>query len=107
MEPTTFTILGEPTRLRIVQALNQEAMPVGDLVAALDSTQPTISKHLKILRDAGFVSFRVDAQRRIYQLDATQFRNLDAWLEPYRQLWTKNLDALENFLDQQEKKNES
>lgn len=80
---------------------------MGDLVKALNSTQPTVSKHLKILREAGFVTFRIDAQRRIYQLDAAPFKNLEAWLEPYRQLWSKNLDALEDFLDQQEKNNEA
>jgi len=101
MEATTFTILAEPTRLRIVQALKKEGLPVGEIVEKLDSTQPTISKHLKILRDAGFVNFTVDAQRRIYQLEAAPFKDLDLWLEPYRQLWNRNLDALEGFLDGQ------
>ncbi|NKB33870.1 MAG: metalloregulator ArsR/SmtB family transcription factor [Pseudomonadales bacterium] len=102
MDSTAFTILGEPTRLRILSELRDEELHVGELVAKLDCTQPTISKHLKVLRDAGFVECRVDAQRRVYHLKQQPFKSLDDWLEPYRQLWNRNLDALENFLDQQE-----
>jgi DNA-binding transcriptional ArsR family regulator len=65
-------------------------------------SQPAVSKHLKVLRDAGFVTCRTAAQHRIYRIEATRFEALDAWLEPYRRLWTKHLDALERHLDSEE-----
>ena len=102
MDTTAFTILGEPTRLRILNELRQADLNVGELVERLDTTQPSVSKHLKVLRKAGFVDCRVDAQRRVYHLNPAPLEDIDRWLEPYRQLWTRNLDALENFLDQQE-----
>lgn len=102
MDSTAFTIIGEPTRLRILNELTRAELHVGELVAKLDCSQPTVSKHLKVLRDAGFVDCRVEAQRRVYRLRQQPFKSMDNWLEPYRQLWNRNLDALENFLDQQE-----
>ena len=99
MNAATFNVIGEPTRLRILAALRTEELGVNDLVEKLASSQPTISKHLKVLREAGFVSFRVDAQRRIYKLDDTPLQEIDSWLEPYRQRWNTSLDALETFLD--------
>lgn len=98
MDTAAFTILGEPTRLRILDQLRAGDCHVGDLVSRLGSTQPAISKHLKVLREAGFVECRVDAQRRIYRLKMKPFKDIDAWLQPYRWLWTKHLDALENYL---------
>ncbi len=102
MDTTFFTVLGEPTRLRILHELQDGDLNVGELVSRLDTSQPTVSKHLKVLRDAGFVASRVEAQRRIYQLEIQPFQRLDSWLEPYRRLWTRNLDALEDYLDSQE-----
>jgi DNA-binding transcriptional ArsR family regulator len=95
----TFAVLAEPTRRQILDRLCTSESSVGDLVAALDVSQPTMSKHLKVLRDSGFVSCRVDAQRRIYRVEAPPFERLDEWLEPYRRLWTRHLDALERHLD--------
>ena len=75
---------------------------VGALVDSLAVSQPTVSKHLKVLRDAGFVTSRVAAQQRIYELSPAPFEELDEWLEPYRRRWTRHLDALERHLDRQE-----
>jgi DNA-binding transcriptional ArsR family regulator len=72
---------------------------VNQLVDALSANQPTISKHLKVLREAGFVSRRGSAQRRIYQLEPRPFEKLETWLAPYRRLWNRHLDALERHLD--------
>ncbi len=99
MTADVFTVLAEPTRRQILDRLRTTDMSVGDLVDALGASQPTVSKHLKVLRDNGFVSCRVAAQQRIYRLDMTPFRALDGWLEPYRRLWTHHLDALERHLD--------
>jgi DNA-binding transcriptional ArsR family regulator len=101
MPADTFAVLAEPTRRRILDELRASESSVGDLVDALAVSQPTMSKHLKVLRDAGFVSCRVAAQRRIYQLETSPFERLDDWLEPYRRLWAHHLDALERHLDSQ------
>ncbi len=103
MNAHAFTILAEPTRLQILNELRGSECHVGQLIEALGLTQPMISKHLKVLRDAGFVRSRADAQRRIYRIESAPFQAFDEWLEPYRQLWTKHLDALERHLDEQEK----
>ena len=103
MNAHAFTVLAEPTRLQILNELRDSDRHVGHLIEALGLTQPMISKHLKVLRDAGFVRSRTDAQRRIYQIEPAPFQALDEWLEPYRQLWTKHLDALERHLDEREK----
>jgi len=94
-------VLAAPQRRRILAELARAASNVNQLVSALELNQPTISKHLKVLRESGFVSVRGDAQQRIYQLQAQPFAELDAWLEPYRRLWTRHLDALERHLDAQ------
>ena len=101
MNAAIFNVIGEPTRLRILAALQGSELGVSDLVAELGSTQPTVSKHLKVLRDAGFVNCRVDAQRRIYKIDNAPLKAIDSWLEPYRRQWQKSLDALETFLDEE------
>jgi DNA-binding transcriptional ArsR family regulator len=88
MPPHTFAVLAEPTRRQILDELCTSERSVGDLVDALSVSQPTMSKHLKVLRDAGFVSCRVAAQRRIYRIEAPPFERLDEWLDPYRRLWT-------------------
>jgi DNA-binding transcriptional ArsR family regulator len=98
----TFTVLAEPTRRRILDELLTAEHSVSELVEMLAVSQPTVSKHLKVLRGAGFVSSRTAAQRRIYQVEAAPFAALDEWLDPYRRLWTKHLDALERHLDDQE-----
>lgn len=94
-----FTVLAEPTRRRILDALRTSALSVNELVEALDVSQPTMSKHLKVLRQAGFVSCRTSAQHRIYRIEVRPLVELDAWLQPYRELWNRHLDALEQHLD--------
>ncbi|GAA0496058.1 transcriptional regulator [Paractinoplanes deccanensis] len=94
-----FVALAEPTRRRIVEVLRLRECTVSDLVAALAMSQPAVSKHLRVLREAGVVAVRTHAQQRIYRLDPAPFRELDAWLAPYRALWTHHLDALERHLD--------
>jgi DNA-binding transcriptional ArsR family regulator len=102
MADDAFAVLAEPTRRRILDRLCTAERSVGELVDALVVSQPTMSKHLKVLRDAGFVSCRVAAQQRIYRIEPDPFAALDAWLAPYRRLWTEHLDALERHLDNQE-----
>ena len=98
----TFTVLAEPTRRRILDELRTDERTVGALVDALEVSQPTMSKHLKVLRDVGLVSCRTAAQHRIYRLETRPLQGLDDWLAPYRRLWTSHLDALERHLDSQE-----
>lgn len=95
-----FSVLAEPNRRRILELLRVEERSVGDLVDALEVTQPTVSKHLKVLRDAGFVDVRVAAQRRVYRLRADPLLAVDAWLAPFRARWAHRLDALERHLDE-------
>lgn len=92
-------LLADPSRRRIVEALRAGERPVGDLVSALGLAQPSVSKHLKALRAAGVVTVRADAQRRLYRLRPEPLRELDAWLQPFRELWADRLDALERHLD--------
>jgi DNA-binding transcriptional ArsR family regulator len=94
-----LTALAEPTRRRIADALRVRERSVSDLVASLRMSQPAISKHLRVLREAGVVSVRTQAQQRIYRLEPGPFRELDAWLAPYRRMWTTHLDALQRHLD--------
>ena len=102
MTSEIFTVLAEPTRIKILNELRDCERSVGELVGALELSQPSVSKHLKVLRDAGFVSSRIAAQQRIYRIQSRPFRALDTWLEPYRRLWEKHLDALESHLDNKE-----
>ncbi|SNY55267.1 ArsR/SmtB family transcription factor [Paractinoplanes atraurantiacus] len=94
-----FAAIAEPTRRRIVEALRLRECTVSDLVGLLAMSQPAVSKHLRVLREAGVVAVRTRAQQRIYRLDPEPFRALDAWLAPYRSLWTDHLAALERHLD--------
>src|SRR5687767_3310075 len=94
-----FVALADENRRRLLAALQRAPMSVNELVAASGASQPTVSKQLKVLREAGFVSRRGSAQLRIYQLEQKPFDELEAWLEPYRRLWTKHLNALERYLD--------
>lgn len=102
MPVDAFTVLAEPTRRRILDELRRSDSSVSALVSALAVAQPAVSKHLKVLREAGFVSCRTAAQQRIYRIETGPFEALDGWLTPYRQLWTRHLDALERHLDTQE-----
>jgi len=95
----TFEVLAEPNRRRILDLVRDRERPVGELVDQLRLSQPAVSKHLRILREAGLVEVRVDAQRRMYRVNPLPLRDLDAWLAPYRKMWSGRLDALERHLD--------
>jgi len=97
--PTAFEVIAEPSRRRILDLLLTGERPVGDLVAGLAMSQPGVSRHLRVLRDAGLVSSRTDAQRRLYRINPGPLADLDAWLAPYRRLWTGRLDQLAAHLD--------
>jgi DNA-binding transcriptional ArsR family regulator len=97
-----LAVIAEPSRRRILDLLRVRECSVGELVQRLAMSQPAVSKHLTVLREAGVVSSRVAAQQRIYRLEPAAFRELDAWLAPYRTLWTTSLDALERHLDSKE-----
>jgi DNA-binding transcriptional ArsR family regulator len=94
-----FEVLVEPHRRRILDLLRAGEQTVGDLVAALGISQPGVSKHLRVLREAGLVEARVDAQRRLYRLRTEPLQEIDEWLAPYRAAWSGRLDALEAHLD--------
>lgn len=96
---TTFEVLAEPSRRAIMDLLLAGERPVGDLVSELRMSQPAVSRHLRVLRDAGLVRVRTDAQRRLYRIDAGPLRTVDEWLAPYRLLWAARLDALAEHLD--------
>ncbi len=97
---STFEVIAEPTRRRILDLLLDGERPVGDLVTELAMSQPAVSRHLRVLRDAGLVSSRTDAQRRLYQLDAAPLAAMDDWLQPYRRLWAARLGSLARHLDE-------
>ena len=94
-----FEVLAEPNRRRILDLLRQDDRSVGALVSELGMSQPGVSKHLRVLRDAGLVDVKVDGQRRVYRLQAAPLRQIDQWLAPYRGAWRDRLDALERHLD--------
>ena len=94
-----FEIIAEPNRRAILSLLILSQQSVGDIERQLRIPQPTVSKHLRVLRDAGFVEATVDAQRRLYRLKPEPLQQLDAWLVPFRQLWSARVDALELHLD--------
>jgi DNA-binding transcriptional ArsR family regulator len=94
-----FEVLAEPRRRAILDLLRRRPHLVGELTDELGISQPGVSKHLRVLREAGLVGVRVDAQRRWYELEVGPLRDLDAWLHPYRQLWDRALDDLEEHLD--------
>ena len=96
---TAFEVLAEPRRREILDLLRDGERLAGDLVGDLALSQPTVSKHLKVLREAGLVDVRKDAQRRWYRLRSEPLAEIDAWLAPYRRLWNDRLDALERHLD--------
>jgi DNA-binding transcriptional ArsR family regulator len=100
---STFAILAEPHRRAILGLLLASERSVGELERQLRLPQPSVSKHLRVLRDAGFVEARVEAQRRLYRLRPEPLMELDAWLMPFRRYWSKHVDALEKHLDRMEK----
>ncbi len=100
--PEVLTVLAEPHRRRILDVLRRGETSVGELVDELGSSQPLVSKHLRVLREAHLVDVRVAGQRRLYRLQPEPLAELDAWLEPYRQLWRASLDRLEAHLSEGE-----
>ena len=98
----TIEVLGEPSRLRILDALRAGEQPVHALVEQVSLSQPAVSKHLRVLRDAGLVVVRPDGQRRLYRIRVEPLVELDAWLEPYREMWRASLDRLEAHLAEPE-----
>src|ERR1700738_3065608 len=98
MDSVPFEVLAEPNRRRILDLLRVADLPVGDLVDQLTVSQPAVSKHLRVLREAGLVEVRSDAQRRIYRLRTEPLQAVDAWLTPYRHLWASRLALLGQHL---------
>ena len=95
---SVFDVLAEPNRRRILDLLAGTEQPVGELVARLELSQPAVSKHLRILREAGLVEVRSDAQRRLYRVQPEPLRAIDQWLTPYRRMWSERLDDLARHL---------
>jgi DNA-binding transcriptional ArsR family regulator len=104
MSAAALKALGEPHRVEILDLLRDGERPVGELVERLELSQPAVSKHLRVLKEAGLVEARVDAQRRLYRVRAEPLAELDDWLEPYRRLWEQRLDKLEDHLDRRRKR---
>ena len=96
---TAFEIIAEPNRRAILSLLVTSEQSVGAIERQLRMSQPTVSKHLRVLRDAGFVEFTVDAQRRVYRLTPEPLQEIDGWLDQFRRLWSTHVDALERYLD--------
>ncbi len=96
---SVFEIIAEPNRRAILGLLASSQQSVGEIERQLRMTQPTVSKHLRVLREAGFVESMVDAQRRLYQLKPERFQEVDAWLAQFRRFWSAHVDALERHLD--------
>jgi len=99
----SFEIIAEPHRRAILSLLVSSQQSVGEIERQLRMTQPTVSKHLRVLREAGFVESTVDAQRRLYRLKPEPFQELDAWLGRFRRFWSAHIDALERHLDRMER----
>jgi DNA-binding transcriptional ArsR family regulator len=100
---SSFTIVAEPSRRAILGLLLSSERSVGEIERELRLSQPSVSKHLRVLREAGFVESRVEAQRRLYRLKPEPLMELDEWLGPFRRFWSTHLDALERHLDSMEK----
>ena len=99
---SAFAVIAEPHRRAILIMLSSSERSVGELMNHLRLPQPSVSKHLKVLREGGFVESRVEAQRRVYRLNPKPFQEVDAWLAPFRRFWSKHVDALEQHLDKME-----
>jgi DNA-binding transcriptional ArsR family regulator len=96
---SSFAVVAEPNRRAILSLLLASERSVGEIESQLHLSQPSVSKHLRVLREAGFVDSRIEAQRRLYSLRPEPLMELDAWLSPFRRFWTKHVDALERHLD--------
>jgi len=96
---TVFTALADPTRVRILDLLCKHDRSVGELVQQFDLTQPAVSQHLKVLKEAGLVASRAQAQQRIYSINPKPLRELDSWLQKYRKFWAAKLHSVEDHLD--------
>lgn len=99
---TPFEAIAEPNRRRLLELLRAGELPAGDLVEATGLSQPGVSKHLKLLREAGLVSMRPDGQRRLYRLEPANLAPLEDWLRPFRQFWSTRLDALDDHLEKEQ-----
>ena len=99
---SVFEIIAEPNRRAILGLLLSSEQSVGEIERQLRMSQPTVSKHLRVLREAGFVEATVDAQRRVYRLKPEPIHELEAWLAPFRRFWSRHVDALERYLDRME-----
>ncbi len=97
---SVFDIIAEPNRRAILSLLIESPKSVGEIERELGMTQPTVSKHLRVLREAGYVEAAVDAQRRLYRLIPESLQELDSWLSPFRRFWSAHVDALERHLDE-------
>jgi DNA-binding transcriptional ArsR family regulator len=104
---SAFEIIAEPNRRAILSLLVSSQQSVGEIERQLRMPQPTVSKHLRVLRDAGFVESTVDAQRRLYRLKPEPFQEVDAWLAQFRRFWSSHVDALERHLDRMEQLDQS
>lgn len=99
---SSFAVLAEPNRRAILSMLSSSERSVGELMQQLRLPQPSVSKHLKVLREGGFVESRVEAQRRVYRLNPKPLQEVDEWLAPFRIFWSRHVDALEQHLDRME-----
>jgi DNA-binding transcriptional ArsR family regulator len=99
---SAFAILAEPNRRAMLSLLVTSERSVGELERQLGMPQPSVSKHLRVLREAGFVESRIDAQRRVYRLRPERLMEMDSWLAPFRRFWSAHVDALERHLDRME-----
>ncbi len=102
--PSAFAVLAEPSRRAILTLLANGELSVGDLEAALDLPQTSVSKHLRVLREAGLVEATIDAQRRVYRICPEPLQEVEAWMAPFRRHWSAQVDALERHLDRNAKK---
>src|SRR5690349_11941700 len=100
---SSFAVVAEPNRRAILSLLLASELSVGEIERELRLSQPSVSKHLRVLRDAGFVESRIEAQRRLYRLRPEPLMELDVWLVPFRRFWSKHVDALERHLDTMDK----
>jgi DNA-binding transcriptional ArsR family regulator len=101
---SAFEVVAEPNRRAILTFLGSSERSVGEIERKLRLSQPSVSKHLRVLREAGFVESRIDAQRRLYRVRPEPLKELDAWLVPFRRFWSRHVDALERHLERMEKK---
>ena len=104
---SVFEIIAEPNRRAILSLLVSSEQSVGEIERQLRMSQPTVSKHLRVLREAGFVESAVDAQRRLYRLKPEPFQEVDAWLAQFRRFWSAHVDALERYLNRMDHQHEA